>query len=85
VAGSRWQVRGEENQESGIRMDEAAAVVEDGRRAPPGFLAVEDGEGHLLFFFDPERDLVQIRVKGRTSLIDLRMYRPARKAQGKVL
>ncbi len=58
---------------------------EEGRHAPAGFLAVEDGEGRLLFFFDPERDLVQIRVKGRTNLVDLRMYRPRRVAQGKVL
>lgn len=51
-----------------------------------GFVEVRDGEGRLLFLFDPARDLVQVRQKGRTSLIDLRMYRVTlRGAQGKVI
>lgn len=53
---------------------------------PFGFVEVRDGDGRLLFLFDPERDLVEVRVKGRTSLVDLRKYRPAlRPAQGKVI
>lgn len=59
---------------------------EETRQSPPGFVPVADGEGRLLFYFDPERDLIQIRVKGRpTVLVDLRMYRPRRPAQGKLL
>lgn len=63
--------------------------VEDGRqsaRPPFGFVPVRDELGMLLFFYDPERDLVQIRTRGRTTLVDLRMHRPgAARAQGKVI
>ena len=53
--------------------------------APAGFVPVVDELGTLLFFYDPERDLVQIRARGRTTLVDLRMHQRAKVAQGKAL
>jgi hypothetical protein len=51
---------------------------EEKRPRRPGFVEVLDGEGRLLFLFDPQRDLIEIKPKGREAvLIDLRMYRPA--------
>lgn len=43
----------------------------------PGFVRVLDtGTGRLLFLFDPERDVIEIKPKGGLPvLIDLRYYR----------
>lgn len=43
----------------------------------PGFLRVLDaGTGRLLFLFDPERDVIEIKPKGAAPvLVDLRYYR----------
>jgi hypothetical protein len=71
------------------RGDEGGVPAEEGPRrvAPPvGFVPVVDEMGTLLFFYDPERDLVQIRARGRTTLVDLRMHRAGgRGVQGKVV
>lgn len=37
---------------------------------------VRGPDGRLLFRFDPDRDLVEIRDRGQTYVIDLSQHRP---------
>ena len=36
---------------------------------------IRDGEGRLLARFDPKRDLLAIKARGRVSVVDLRQLR----------
>lgn len=65
-------------------MEETPALEEGRALIPPGFVEVRDGNGRLLFMFDPTRDLVQVKRKGEPAvLVDLRVYRVG--AQGKTI
>lgn len=58
-------------------MEEKPEYETSARVERPGFLRVLDAKtGRLLFLFDPERDVIEIKPKGAAPvLVDLRYYR----------
>lgn len=39
-----------------------------------GWTDVRDGKGHLLFRYDPQRQLIEVHQRGVRSVIDLTQY-----------
>lgn len=45
------------------------------RRRSDGFWDIRGGNGKLLFLYDPERQLVEIKQRGEVELVDLKRIR----------